>query len=163
MTRDMLQCDTKLLVNELHHAEGSVKMLQQSEIFEPGVSALFHEPEFAVQLREDLPLADVRHVLGLFAGDLHRLTAALRVASEAGQAQPMRRAAHALAGAAGAVGAVGLERACRAAMTAAPDNAIELLARFSVIEAAATAAEVALDRVSSELLHEVGAPHLGRA
>jgi HPt (histidine-containing phosphotransfer) domain-containing protein len=138
-------------------------MYQQSKIFVAGASALFHEPEFAVQLREDLALADVNHVLGLFAGDMHRLMAALRVASEAGQSQAMRRAAHALAGAAGAVGAVSLERACRAAMTGAPDDVAELTARFQVIETAATSAELALERVSAELMQETAAPKSGRA
>jgi HPt (histidine-containing phosphotransfer) domain-containing protein len=163
MTRNMLQCDTNALVNDLRHSEGFAIMQHQTKLSEQGVTSLFHEPDFAVQLREDLPLADVRHVLGLFAGDMQRLTASLHTAAATGQAQAMRRAAHALAGAAGAVGASMLEQACRRAMTSAPDDATELLIRVAAIEAASAAAEVALERVNAELVRETAEPAHGRA
>lgn len=75
-------------------------------------------PGFAAQLLEDLPLADVRHVLAVFSADLRRLADILAVTVEAADDDSFRRAAHALAGAAGAVGAASLQEACRTAMTA---------------------------------------------
>jgi HPt (histidine-containing phosphotransfer) domain-containing protein len=138
-------------------------MHHQAKRSEPRVSALFPEPEFAVQLREDLPLADVRHVLGLFACDMQRLTATLREAADSGQAEALRRAAHALAGAAGAVGASKLEHTCRAAMAAALDEPAGLLAQYAAIEAASAAAELALDRVCADLARESSALAHGQA
>ena len=77
-------------------------MRHQVEGYETSMPNLFPEPEFAVQLREELSPLDVRHVLGLFGGDLQRLTNSIRIAADAGDALALRRTAHALAGAAGA-------------------------------------------------------------
>ncbi len=138
-------------------------MQHLAKLSEPGVSSLFPEPEFGVQLREDLALADVRMVLGLFAGDLQRLTASLRIAADAGQVLAFRRAAHALAGAAGAVGANVLERTCRVSMSAVNEDAAGLISQIANIEAAATAAELAMERINAELVLETASPAEGRA
>ena len=126
-------------------------MYQQTKGVEPSMAALFPEPEFAVQLREELSAQDVRHVLGLFGGDLQRLTAAIRVAADTNDTMALRRTAHALAGAAGAVGAMELERICRSAMAALKHDDTSLLAHCIAIEAAASSAELALERVRAEM------------
>jgi len=126
------------------------------------VSVLFAEPEFAVQLREDLPMADVCHVLDLFAVDLNRLAAALHNAVQTGPRAALHRPAHALAGAAGAVGACNLEIACRAVMHAAHDESIDLADALHAVAAAAASAELALARVQGELLSTSAATSGGR-
>jgi len=80
---------------------------------------------FAAQLLEDLPPADVRHVLSVFAADLRRLVAILTTSLQARDVENFRRTAHALAGAAGAVGAAVLEQAARAAMLAAAEKSTD--------------------------------------
>lgn len=124
---------------------------------------MYPEPDFAVQLREDLPPEDTRHVLSLFSGDLQRLTAAIQAAAEAAQGPALRRAAHALAGAAGAVGANALEQTCRAVMKAATDTQADLLANFQAIEAASVAAGLALERVQRELAADAASLPRGMA
>ena len=99
-------------------------MSAQNEVGE----AAEERPGFAVQLQEDLPPADVRHVLLVFRADLQRLTETLDRTITAFDAEGFRRTAHALAGAAGAVGAVALEDACRAAMLAVADPGADGLA-----------------------------------
>ncbi len=126
-------------------------MYQQTKGVEPSMAALFPEPEFAVQLREELSPVDVRHVLGLFGGDLQRLTAAIRNAADTNDMMALRRTAHALSGAAGAVGAMELERICRAAMSALKNDDTSLLAHCIAIEAASSSAELALERVRAEM------------
>jgi chemotaxis protein histidine kinase CheA len=119
--------------------------------FDPAMTCNFPEPDFAVQLKEELPLADVRHVLFLFAGDLERLTVGIRTAAESSDAMAMRRTAHALAGAAGAVGASDLEHSCRAAMSGLKPDESTLFSLCLAIEGAAAAAQVALERVRMEI------------
>jgi HPt (histidine-containing phosphotransfer) domain-containing protein len=72
--------------------------------------------EFAERLGEDFSPGDIRLVLGVFSGDLERLTGELARLAGSGQVKPFRDACHALAGACGTVGAVVLERICRVAM-----------------------------------------------
>jgi len=127
---------------------------QLKKSFDPGMTRIFPEPEFAVQLREELPLPDVRHVLFLFAGDLQRLTVGIRTAAEAGDAMALRRTAHALAGAAGAVGASDLERSCRSSMSHLKPDESSLLSQCLTIEAAAAAAQEALERVRADIAEE---------
>ena len=114
------------------------------------------EPDFAVQLREDLSMADMRHVLTVFAGDLERLSGMIASASAAGEVVVARRSAHALAGAAGAVGASRLDAACRAIATDAeidaPEGGRSALARHgAAIVAASRMAALALARVTRTL------------
>lgn len=108
--------------------------------------ALSHaEPGFAAQLRADLPEADLRHVLQIFANDLAQLTNQIADAAQRGEAEQLRGTAHALAGAAAAVGAARLEAACRAAQrdtTAGPE---QLWAHTAAIAAAAAATRQTLE------------------
>lgn len=109
------------------------------------------EPDFAVQLRKDLPAADTRHVLSVFSADLARLNAAITEAAQLHQSLALRRAAHALAGAAGAVGATRLDAACREAMAARSDDPAILLTQARAIDTACAYAALALTRVLAEL------------
>jgi len=98
------------------------------------------------QLTEDLPPADVRHVLGVFEADVRRLVGALASAAAEGDSGRFRRQAHALAGAAGVVGASGLEAACRAQMArtdAADPAAMRENARAIALWAETALADVA--------------------
>jgi HPt (histidine-containing phosphotransfer) domain-containing protein len=104
-------------------------------------------PGFAAQLLEDLPPADVRHVLIVFGGDLRRLANILDVASQAGDRDSFRRTAHALAGAAGAVGAAALADACRAAMA----GTAELAGLNAAIQAETGSAEAAAAAIRRQL------------
>lgn len=108
------------------------------------------EPDFAVQLREDLPESDVRRVLSVFTLDLDRLLAAISVAAKQGNALALRSAAHALAGAAGAVGAFLLCGACRAAMTDLASTMDGLQTHETAIEAASRHTRLALLRINGE-------------
>lgn len=109
------------------------------------------EPDFGIQLREELGAADVRYVLDLFVGDLHRLTDGVRQAAASEEAHAMSRALHALAGAAGAVGASELERSCRKVMTILKHDPTHIAEHFPLIEQASAAAEQALARVRAEV------------
>ena len=109
------------------------------------------EPDFAVQLREELSAADMRYVLDLFVGDLRSLTDSVRQAATSGQALAMSRALHALAGASGAVGASELEKACRATMTILKHNQTDIADHLPLIERASSAAGLALARVQAEM------------
>jgi HPt (histidine-containing phosphotransfer) domain-containing protein len=122
-----------------------------TEAFGRAMTAPFPEPDFAVQLREELGLADVRYVLDLFVVDLQSLTEAVRQAAAEGQPQSMSRSLHALAGAAGSVGASDLERVCRTGMAAIKAGATDLAGHLDGIEQAAVAAGLALARVRAEL------------
>ena len=112
------------------------------------------EPDFAVQLRQELSLADMRYVLDLFVGDLNSLTESVRQAAASGQALAMSRALHALAGAAGAVGASELEKACRATMAFLKHNQSDIAEHLPLIERACAAAASALARVQAEVAGE---------
>lgn len=95
----------------------------------------------AADLLADLPEDDVRSILTLFAQDLDRLLPEIAQAAETGQAEPFRRACHAIAGAAGAVGAVALEAATRHGMEIARNPAADAplaQAAVAVAEAAVT-------------------------
>lgn len=138
-------------------------MFEQTDPRGQAPNMIYPEPDFAVQLREDLPSEDARHVLSLFAGDLQRLSAAVMAAAQAGQGPALRRAAHALAGAAGAVGAASLEQICRAAMQAISEDKADLAASSQAIEAASILAALALARVQRELSTEAGMPSGGIA
>jgi HPt (histidine-containing phosphotransfer) domain-containing protein len=109
------------------------------------------EPGFASQLMEDLPPADVRHVLEVFAADLVRLHGTLCAQEAAGDQDAFCRTAHALAGAAGAVGAAGLETVCRSVMRPAAGVKLDLRASLEAIGAAAAAAETELQAVLRHL------------
>jgi HPt (histidine-containing phosphotransfer) domain-containing protein len=102
--------------------------------------ALLHvEPGFAAQLREDLPEADLRYVLQIFADDLARLTNQIADAAQQGEGTQLRRTAHALAGAAAAVGAQKLEAACRDAQADTSAGKERLCAHAEAIAVAAAA------------------------
>ena len=105
------------------------------------------EPGFAAQLREDLPAADLRYVLQIFADDLARLTGEVTAAARHGNAMQRRRTAHALAGAAAAVGASLLEAACRDAQADTSAAAGQLFAHSTAIEAAAANTSQTLQRL----------------
>ena len=126
-------------------------MQSTTESFDRAMTSGFPEPDFAIQLREELGVADVRYVLDLFLGDLRRLTEGVRQAAASDQAQGMSRALHALAGAAGAVGASALERACRSVMTVLKHDPSNLAEHCHLIEQASAAAELALERVQAEI------------
>lgn len=111
------------------------------------VAVVEAEPDFAVQLREDLPESDVRHVLAIFTLDLDRLLAVIAGAAKEGNATALRAAAHALAGASGAVGAFLLCAACRAAMTDLESDTKSLQAHETAIEAASRHTRLALTRI----------------
>lgn len=111
-------------------------------------------PDFAAQLQEDLPPADVRHVLSVFHADLRRLTGILAVTVAARDIDSFRRSAHALAGAAGAVGAAGLEDASRAAM--ACEAPADMAALYRAVQAQAGETTTALDLVLRRLDDDFG-------
>ncbi len=95
----------------------------------------------AADLLADLPEPDVRSILVLFGTDLDRLLPEVARAADAAEAEPFRRACHAIAGAAGAVGAAALEAASRHGMAIAKAQATRgalATAALAVAEAAAT-------------------------
>ncbi len=106
---------------------------------------------FAEQLMEDLPPADVRHVLDVFATDLVRLHGALCGQAAGHDQAGFCRTAHALAGAAGAVGAAGLESVCRAVMRPPAGVTLDLAASLEAIATEAMAAEAELQAVLRHL------------
>ncbi len=109
------------------------------------------EPEFALQLQDDLPKEDVRRVLAVFAAELPQFTADIATAAAAKNGESMRKTAHAFAGAAGAVGAHRLDEVCRIAMRDASADAAGLLAHSEAILSHAALAENALQRVLAGL------------
>jgi HPt (histidine-containing phosphotransfer) domain-containing protein len=106
------------------------KILRQDELSNA-------EPGFAAQLREDLPEADLRYVLQIFADDLTCLTNQIADAGQRGEGAQLRGTAHALAGAAAAVGASRLEAVCRAAQADTAAGPEQLCAHAAAIVAAA--------------------------
>lgn len=107
------------------------------------------EPDFAVQLREDLPESDVRQILTLFTLDLDNLLAAITAAAIEGNVRSLRDAAHALAGASGSVGAFLLCAACRAAMTDLASDIDSLKTHQMAIETASQHTRLALTRAGA--------------
>jgi chemotaxis protein histidine kinase CheA len=93
----------------------------------------------AADLLADLPESDVRSILVLFGTDLDRLLPEVARAADTEDAEALRRACHAIAGAAGAVGASALEAAARDGMAiakTAPSRAALATAALAIAEAA---------------------------
>lgn len=109
------------------------------------------DTEVLAQLAEDIPMADVRRIVSVFADDMQRLVPQMRTAAQAGDLAQWRRILHSIAGAAGAVGGAALEQAARqgmnwpdaqAAGAAAQATLVAHLADQTVVELGAHLAEI---------------------